>query len=235
MIVACLTSVGSSTFASPSTSDESLLASLLNEVSALTAMLANVAENLHQVDGSVVIEGVGKTTDLVATLDAVARDHWVGPVSRVNSKVFSSGTSTALLDVLKPTTFSANDIATTAIGALQSGALLGSTGTTGTIDTSGLVNQISLTASTATVTTTLLAQDFGNVANTTLLQNAAINLGDVDGSIQMILSNTLAHVGPIGTTAIGSMESGILTGSLTANMNSVTDNLTAVVSALVGR
>ncbi|MCW1920537.1 hypothetical protein NX862_17400 [Rhodobacter sp. KR11] len=216
--------------ANPGPHPQELLSALLSQAAALTASLTNVAENLGQVKGSVVIQTRHTSADLVAEVDALIHGETLASVSRIAPGIRASQQGEGVFDLFKPATLASGEITTTAIGALQSGALIGSTGTTGTVDTSGLAGRVVLLTEGATAR----AEQNGSVAGAVILQNVAVNLGDIDGSVQITLADTQARLGQVGTTAIGAMETGMLTASLTGNMGEVTDAAAHLVADLVG-
>ncbi len=235
LALVCLGCTGGAALSGTGPDPDTLLTALLRQASQLTVSMTNIAENLHRVDGSVVIESMTVTGDLVAAITALTDHGPAGQVSRVSSSLSGSDLSGHVLAVLHPTVLDVGSIATTAIGSLQSGALLGSTGTTGTVNTTGLAQRVTLQITGAATDRVVLAQSSGSIAATMALQNVASNLGDLDGSIQIRLADTLTHTGTLATTAIGSMESGMLTASLTGNMTDTSTQLETLVTALVGQ
>ncbi len=225
---------GTSAFANPPPGSDTILGSLLSHAAALTASLANVAQNLRHVDGSVVITSITKGADLVDIVDRLARTQPVGAVSRAGVRVSSSVMSPKILDVFKPTQFKLDAATTTAIGALQSGALIGSTGTTGTIETTGLAERVNLASSLTAAEGTLLAERYGTVSGPVVMLNVSSNIGDVDGTVHISLNNTIAQIGTVATTAIGTMESGVLTAALTGNMQGTGNSILDQIASLVG-
>ena len=132
-----------------------------------------------------------------------------GSFSQAGLSVIGRDLPANLLNVLNPLTLTLGDLSTTAIGAMQSGSMIA------TVNTSGIVNHVALAATGSTTSANSLADAYGGIANAVAFQNIAVNSGDVNGSVQLVLADVNATVGKIGTTAIGAMGSGSLTATNT--------------------
>ena len=239
-----------------------ILTSFLNGATAFAATMADVAQNLHQVDGSVVVETTRNSADIVAAIDTLARHNLAAPASGVGSSVYSIGLSSdiedivaplsdpnssplslfstvganvrarslpvSLLNILNPLSLTMGDLSTTSIGAMQSGSM------TGTLNAGGIVDRVTSAATSSTTTANAAVDSYGGIANTVAFQNIAVNSGDINGSVQLSLNDVTTRIGKIGTTAIGAMDSGALTASITGNMGHTTEMTASIVDALVG-
>lgn len=194
---------------------EMLLASLLATIDNLTASLTNAAENFAAVNGAVMISAQGNADLLAATIPTLAQDAAFSSRSQISATLGAREVGLAPRAVALT---QMGDLATTAIGALQSGALLGSTGTTGTFDTSGLRQNLALQTTTATTTASMTVQTYGSAAQLLAMQNVAYNRGQIDGRISLVLTDVDATIDRLTSTAIGAMESGGLTAQLTGTL-----------------
>jgi hypothetical protein len=194
---------------------EMLLAALLATIDSLSASMTNAATNFAAVNGAVMISAQGNADALAATIPALAQNSAFGSSSQISATINARELG------LMPQTVAmiqSGDLATTAIGALQSGALLGSTGTTGTVDTSGLAQSIAMQTSGAETDAIITAQSYGTAAHTIILQNIAHNQGQIDGRISIVLADADARINRLTSTAIGAMESGALTAQITGSL-----------------
>jgi hypothetical protein len=194
---------------------EMLLAALLATIDNLTASLTNAAENFAAVNGAVMVSAQGNADVLAATIPALAQDAAFGSRSQISATLSAREVGLAPRAVALT---QLGDLATTAIGALQSGALLGSTGTTGTFDTSGLTQNLALQTTTASTTASMTVQTYGSAAQLLAMQNVAYNRGQIDGRISLVLTDVDATIDRLTSTAIGAMESGGLTAQLTGTL-----------------
>ena len=236
---AILASLTGAAFADPATnhpapataqSSSSLLDNLLQDADELSVSLSNVAQNLNSVDGSINLTTIRDYSSLADGIDALngSGDVPFGSFSQAGLSVIGRDLPANLLNVLNPLTLTLGDLSTTAIGAMQSGSM------TATVNTSGIVNHVALAATGSTTTANSLADAYGGIANAVAFQNIAVNSGDVNGSVQLMLADVNATVGKIGTTAIGAMGSGSLTATITGNMSGVFSDTTDIIYALTG-
>lgn len=194
---------------------EMLLAALLATIDSLSASLTNAAENFAAVNGAVMVSAQGNADVFAATIPALAQDAAFGSRSQISATLGAREVGLAPRAVALT---QLGDLATTAIGALQSGALLGSTGTTGTFDTSGLTQNLALQTTTASTTASMTVQTYGSAAQLLAMQNVAYNRGQIDGRISLVLTDVDATIDRLTSTAIGAMESGELTAQLTGTL-----------------
>ncbi|MCW1920539.1 hypothetical protein NX862_17410 [Rhodobacter sp. KR11] len=215
---------------SDSQQSQSLLSGLLDNATALSASLSNIAENLNAVDGSINVTTGRDYAGLADGIGALSSNGDIpfGSFSQVNAAVYAQDLPANLLTVLNPTILSLGDLSTTAIGAMQSGSI------TGTINAGGIVDRVSTTAEASTTSATAMAENFGGISGLVSFQNIAVNSGDVNGSVQMSMNDVNATIGKIGTTAIGAMGSGSLTATITGNMAATQGSTAGIVTALVG-
>jgi hypothetical protein len=229
---------GSAAFAqaAPSTPDPvdaqasaSLLDGILEDAAELSASLSNVSQNLNNINGSIEV-GTGRDLEgIAAGISALIGEYdGFGSFSTVNPNVFGVDLPASLLAVLDPLTLELGDLATTAIGTLQSGNM------TGSFDASGLVNKVTSSATGGTTSADMLADTYGGIADAIAMQNISVNSGDINGSVDLILADVNTKVGGIATTAIGSLQSGAMTATVTGAMGAIDHNSAALVAALVG-
>ncbi len=208
---------------------QSLLNTLLANAAALSAILTNLAQNMNAIDGSINLTVGRDLTNIgtdIAALNGSGHASF-GALSQIGSNVTARDLSTSFLNVLTPLSVSAGDQSTTAIGAMQSGAM------TATLDASGVVDRVTSAATASTTAANISAEAYGGIAHTLAFQNVAANAGDVNASLQLKLADVNAILGKIGSTAIGAMGSGSLTATITGNMNDVTATTAAIITALV--
>lgn len=223
-------------FADPGTADgphtsESLLDGILAAASDLSASISNISQNLNNIDGSISVTTDRDLAGVAGGIDSLIGTNpsgGFGSFSQVNANVFGSDLPESLLAVLDPLTLTLGDLATTAIGTLQSGDM------TGSFDASGLVTKVSSSAEGSTTGASMLAETYGNIANTLAMQNVSINSGAINGSVELILADVNTIAGGIATTAIGALQSGGLNVDVAGSMGDVTATTAGIVSALVG-
>lgn len=207
----------------------SLLDNILGDVDALSASLTNVAQNLNDVNGSIDINTDRAIGDFSAVIDSLVGDNpGFGSYSQVNASVYGSDLPASLLSVLNPLTLELGNLGTTAIGSLQSGNM------TATFDASGILAKASSTADGSTTGASMLAEQYGSIADTLALQNASINSGAIDGSIALVLNDVNTKTGNLATTAIGALGSGAMTANISGQLGTVDSVGSGLVSALVG-
>lgn len=204
-------------------SAQSLLESLLNNADQLSASITNMAENSADLDASIVIE---------TNRDLEAINNVVGAIADTNPDGFGSvsavgdtvATDFELPDMsfLAPLDLTLGDLATTAIGAMQSGSMDVS------FDASGLAERTADSSSSATTTAEAIEETYGDLDTGLAFQNVALNTADINAEIELLLNDVNATAGNLATTAIGAMGSGDLAASLTG---SVTDIDASTVTA----
>lgn len=209
----------------------SLLDDILSDATALSASLSNISQNLNDIDGSIDVTTSRDYTAITAGVTALlgsATDASFGSFASVGDDVFSRDLPVELLDVLDPLTLSLGDLATTAIGTLQSGDL------NATFDASGISTRIEEKASGSTTTADRLGEQYASIGDTLALQNISVNTGAIDGSVELIMADVNAIAGGIATTAIGSLQSGAMEATISGQLMGTTDNTVAIIDALVG-
>lgn len=214
----------------------SLLDSILANEADLSANVSNISQNLNDIDGSIdvttsrdfdgIIAGVGGR---LGTVDSFAS------TSQAGANVSGRDIPATLLAVLDPLTLELGDLATTAIGTMQSGTLAVRSGTlTGWFDADGLLSKVT-TASTEEITNANTAtEQYAGIASTITMQNISVNTGSIDGSVQLILASLDTKADAVATTAIGGLQSGIMSATVMGGLGAVADNTSHIVTALVG-
>lgn len=192
-----------------------LLAALLRSADTLSASLTNAAENFAAVTGAVVVMAQGSSDAMAAILPSLTQDRALGAASQVSAQVQARDLAAAVPALAL---VQVGDVVTTAIGALQSGAMIGSTGTRGTFDTTGLVELAVLQTTSGAHSARVSAETHGSSAQTMVLQNAALNQGQIDGRINLVLRDVNATTARLTSTAIGAMQSGNLQGVIRGNL-----------------
>ena len=210
----------------PEPASFSLLDALLADASAITISLSNIAQNIGAIDGSI---GLSTERDLLGMASIIgdlsgADTVLSGTLSQVSSSIYAQDLSTSTLAVLAPMTLEFGNLTTTAIGVLQSGAI------TATFNSSGVVQSVS--ANTARVGA--LAETYGGMADTIAIQNVSANAGMINGSATLLLVDVNAKVDGITTTAIGTLQSGVMNVDIVSRLGGVTETTTTLISALVG-
>lgn len=206
----------------------SLLDDILSDAAELSASLSNISQNLNDIDGSIDVTTLRDFENMDTIIGSLGGTDGFGSYSQAGENVFGRDIPATLLAVLDPLTLELGDLATTAIGTLQSGNM------TGSFDAAGLVSKIE-TSSTATSTSAnALAEQYAGIADTIAMQNISVNTGAIDGSVELILADVNAIAGGIATTAIGALQSGAMEATIAGNMGTVTENTSDIVAALVG-
>jgi hypothetical protein len=214
--------------AAPYTST-SLLDNILADAAELSASLSNVSQNLNDINGSIEVTTDRDYAAIATGIEALTGTYdGFGSYSQVNANVYGVDLPASLLAVLDPLTLELGDLATTAIGTLQSGNMAG------TFDASGIVNKVSSSAEGSTTGAAMLAETYGGIANTLAMQNVSVNSGAIDGSVSLILADVDTKAGAIATTAIGALQSGAMTADVSGSMGAVTTTTSALVTSLVG-
>ena len=209
----------------------SLLDNILADAELLSASLSNISQNLNDIDGSIDVTTLRDYEGMVNGIGALlgtAPDATFGSFASVGDDVFSRDLPAELLDVLDPLTLTLGDLATTAIGTLQSGDL------TASVDASGILTKVNETATGSTTTADRLGELYGSIGDTLAFQNISVNTGAIDGSVELILADVNAIAGGIATTAIGSLQSGAMEATIAGNMAGVTADTADIVRSLVG-
>lgn len=209
----------------------SLLDGVLANADALSASLSNISQNLNDIDGSIAVttsrDYATVTSGVTALLGGVTGATF-GSFATVGDDIYSRDLPVELLDVLDPLTLSLGDLATTAIGTLQSGNL------NATFDASGISTRIEESATGSTTTADRLGEQYASIGDTLALQNISVNTGAIDGSVELIMADVNAIAGGIATTAIGSLQSGAMEATISGQLMGTTDNTAAIINALVG-
>ncbi|WP_295072434.1 hypothetical protein [Tabrizicola sp.] len=207
----------------------SLLDNILADAEDLSASLSNISQNLNDIDGSISVTTDRSLADVADGITALIGGYdGFGSFSQVNANVYGVDLPASLLAVLNPLTLELGNLSTTAIGTLQSGNLAG------TFNAAGIVNKVTSSAEGATTGANMLAETYGGIAQTIAMQNVSVNSGDIDGSVGLILADVNTKVGTIATTAIGALQSGAMTASVTGTIGEVDHNSSALINALVG-
>ena len=201
---------------SSAASAQSLLDSLLNSADQLSASITNMAENSADLDASIDITTTRDLTGINAVVAGIAGDNTdgFGSVSVVGTTV---ATDFELPDMsfVDPLTLALGDLATTGIGAMQSGAMDVS------FDASGIAERTTDASSSATTTAEEITETYGDLDTGIALQNVAFNTADIDAGIALLLNDVNTTAGAVATTAIGAMGSGDLTASLTGSITDI--------------
>jgi hypothetical protein len=212
--------------AQPSTS---LLDGILAEAAALSASVSNISQNLNNIDGSISVTTERDLASVASGITALIGDRGgFGSFSQVNANVYGADLPDSLLAVLDPLTLTLGDMATTAIGTLQSGDM------SGTFDASGLVSRVTSASEGSSTSSEMLAEQYAAIGNTIAMQNVSVNSGTINGSVGLILNDVNTLAGDIATTAIGALQSGGMIADVSGQMGTVTDHTSSIVRALVG-
>ncbi len=207
-------------------SAQSLLDSLLASADQLSASITNIAENSATLDASIDITTTRDLTGINNIVSGIAADNLdgFGSVSVVGTTV---ATDFELPDMsfVDPLTLALGDLATTGIGAMQSGAMDVS------FDASGIASRTTDASTSLTTTAEAITETYGDLDTGIALQNVAFNTADIDAGIALLLNDVNTTAGAVATTAIGAMGSGDLTASLTG---SITDIDASTVTASTG-
>jgi len=214
----------------------SLLDGLLANAEELSASLSNISQNLNDIDGSINVTTSRSLAELALGIGAIATHGDFGSFIQAGVNVIGRDIPASLLAVLDPLTLTLGDLATTAIGTLQSGNMnsrLDSGKLVVTIDATYLVSDSGFSASGTMTGVMSKAEQFGSIANTLAMQNMSVNTGSIDGSVTLALANVNTSAGDIATTAIGALQSGTLTATVNG-LGAVEDHTSDIVRALVG-
>jgi len=206
----------------------SLLDSILGDATELSASISNVSQNLNAIDGTIDVTTSRDLTNMNTIISSLGGTEGFGSYSQAGSGVFGRDIPDTLLAVLDPLTLSLGDLATTAIGTLQSGNM------TGSFDSDGLVSRVETSSTGSTTSANAMAEQYAGIANTVALQNISVNSGAIDGSVALILADVNTIAGGIATTAIGALQSGAMEATIAGNLGGTTENTSAIVTALVG-
>jgi hypothetical protein len=206
----------------------SLLDNILSNANELSASISNVSQNLNAIDGSIDVTTSRSLTEMNTIVSTLSGSTGFGSYSQAGSGVFGRDIPDSLLAVLDPLTLSLGDLATTAIGTLQSGNM------TGTFDSDGLVSRVETSSTGSTTSANSMAEQYAGIADTVAMQNISVNSGAIDGSVALILADVNTTAGNIATTAIGALQSGAMEATISGNLGGTTEATSAIVSALVG-
>tara|TARA_R110002020_G_scaffold67179_12_gene176574 strand:+ start:22717 stop:23559 length:843 start_codon:yes stop_codon:yes gene_type:complete len=207
---------------------DSLLDSILADATALSASVSNISQNLNNIDGSIDVTTDRDFTNMDTIIGSLGGTDGFGSYSQAGANVFGRDIPDTLLAVLDPLTLSLGDLATTAIGTLQSGNM------TGSFDSDGLVSTVTTSSTAATTSANAAAEQYAGIADTIAMQNISVNSGAIDGSVALILADVNTIAGGIATTAIGALQSGAMEATIAGNMGGVTEATSDIVTALVG-
>ena len=207
---------------------DSLLDSILADATALSASVSNISQNLNNIDGSIDVTTDRDFTNMDTIIGSLGGTDGFGSYSQAGANVFGRDIPDTLLAVLDPLTLSLGDLATTAIGTLQSGNM------TGSFDSDGLVSTVTTSSTAATTSANAAAEQYAGIADTIAMQNISVNSGAIDGSVALILADVNTLAGGIATTAIGALQSGAMEATIAGNMGGVTEATSDIVTALVG-
>ena len=207
---------------------DSLLDSILADATALSASVSNISQNLNNIDGSIDVTTDRDFTNMDTIIGSLGGTDGFGSYSQAGANVFGRDIPDTLLAVLDPLTLSLGDLATTAIGTLQSGNM------TGSFDSDGLVSTVTTSSTAATTSANAAAEQCAGIADTIAMQNISVNSGAIDGSVALILADVNTIAGGIATTAIGALQSGAMEATIAGNMGGVTEATSDIVTALVG-
>ncbi len=217
---------------STAASAQSLLDSLLNSADVLSAQITNMAENSANLDASINISTGRDLVGINNVVSGIAADNpdGFGSVSVVpNTDGIGTNVATDFqlpdMSFIDPLTLALGDLATTGIGAMQSGAMDVS------FDASGIAERTTDASTSATTTAEAITETYGDLDTGLALQNIAFNTADIDAGIALLLNDVNTTAGAVATTAIGAMGSGDLTASLTG---SITDIDATAVTAGTG-
>jgi hypothetical protein len=199
----------------------SLLDALLEDAPALSVALTNVAQNLGMVDGSFAVSVERNFLELASGLDGLSAGTQLVAGVGVRVSEVQAG-ALAGFDALG---LELRQVATTAVGSLQSADL------TGSFDASGLTERIELSADAASLT----LESRGGIAGLVAMQNMSLNAGEVTGAVELRLADVDARIEGLTTTAIGALQNGALrtTVDLSATVNGQMGEITAATTALV--
>jgi len=206
----------------------SLLDGILADATLLAASLSNISQNLNDIDGSIDVTTDRDLVNMGAIVTSLGGDDGFGSFSQAGNTVFGRDIPDTLLAVLDPLTLTLGDLATTAIGTLQSGNM------TGSFDATNVLARVETSSTGTSTSANSMAEQFAGIADTVAMQNISVNTGAIDGSVALMLSDVNATVGGVATTAIGALQSGAMEASIAGSMGIVGDTTTGIVNALVG-
>lgn len=215
---------------------DSLLDNILANADILFAIASNISQNLNDIDGSIHVTTSRNFDGLVTGMGGlVGEDGNFGSFSQTGDKVFGRDAPETLLTVLDPLTLVLGDLATTAIGTLQSGYMTAQSGSINAwFDAEGLVSEVTTTVTTTSTSATAAAEQYAGISDTIAMQNISVNSGRVDGSALLILADIDAMAGAIATTAIGALQSGMMEATVLGGLGTVSEHTSGIVESLVG-
>jgi len=214
----------------------SLLDGILADAENLFASASNISQNLNNIDGSIDVVTSRDFDGLIAGLGGIVGENGnFGSFSQTGDKVFARDVPETLLTVLDPLTLVLGDLATTAIGTLQSGNMTAQSGSINAwFDAEGLVSEVTTTVTTTSTSATAAAEQYAGISDTIAMQNISVNSGRVDGSALLILADIDAMAGAIATTAIGALQSGMMEATVLGGLGTVSEHTSGIVESLVG-
>jgi len=173
---------------------ESVLERVLTQINGanfaqLNGTFVNVAETIPSADGATAIDG--STTNIITGVTSATQEALPGVVSAVEWNM---------------PTFDLGDMATTALGAVNTGEI--------TLGVNSAVDE----ASTATTNAISAVDDqIGGSADTgALVLNVASNASAVNGSINNVIAEVNGSVGNLSTTALGAVNTGTIVSGVDA-------------------
>jgi hypothetical protein len=186
----------------PSYASTSLLSGILANAADLSANVSNISQNLNDIDGTIDVTTSRDFVGLVAGVDGLlgAIDSF-GSFSQAIANVSGRDIPATLLAVLDPLTLEMGNLATTAIGALQSGTMAV------WFDADGLLSKVTTASTSGMTTANTAAEQHAGIANSIIIQDISVNTGSIDGSVQLILANLDAKADAVATTVIGGLQS----------------------------
>ena len=205
----------------------SLLDNILANADALTASITNISTNLADLDASIDVVTDRDYTNIdtiVATVGGLAVPAGgFGTYAQTSATNFASDLAFPDLTFLDPLTAEFGDLATTAIGSLQSGAM-------DVTYSAGLLADVSDRTSGATTAAETMGQTYGAIGGVSLANISYNQAANIDAGIQLTLNDVNAKTGNIATTAIGSLGSG----AMAANIVGALVGTTPAASAVTG-
>lgn len=193
------------------TDQGTLLNALLDNSEDLSASVTNLAENQGSLNADVDIDTTQSLVDILTVVQTLGTNGF-GSYASADTDVFARDNEFPNMAFLAPLETTIGDIATTGIGAMQSGSMDVS------FDASGLMSMTSDISSGETTSASTIASNYGAIESGLAFQNVAYNTAGIDSSITLALNDVNATVGNLGTTAIGAMGSGDLTANLVGRL-----------------
>ena len=209
-LIGSVSDIDASTYTA--TTGTSQLDALLADAGDLSVAITNLAENGGELSANVNVNTSRDYTTILASLGAVVSGtNELGSYSSVGD-TYARDFAFPDLAFLAPLETTLGDIATTGIGAMQSGSI------NVAFDASGLQTMTSNIATGETTTASLISETYGQIDSGLAIQNVAYNTAAVDAGIDLALADVNATVGNLATTAIGAMGSGDLTANIVGRL-----------------